>query len=399
MKSNNYKLLGGALIIVSLITLCYVIYRNSQKRYDSIVFSSKLMLSSLWDSYKRTYWTEGRTLDKQRNNITTSEGQSYTMLRAVWEDDKVTFDKTWEWTQQNLQKKENFLFAWIYGIKPDGSEGILTEQGGQNSATDADTDIAVALLFASQRWSETKYLEQAKQIINDMWNLEIVTVNNTPYMAADDLEKNATDVILINPSYLAPYAYRMFAKVDPSHDWNKIVDSSYEILEISSISLLDKNTSAGLIPDWIIMDKNTGQIKAPVNSNLTTNYSYDALRAPFRLALDWLWFKEPRAQAQLKRLYFLSQEWESKKTLGSVYSHDGQEISETEAPAFYTGALSYFFVVNPKLAEEVYKQKMESLYSSDYQTWKRPLSYYDDNWAWFGLALYNNALTNLFPLQ
>ena len=31
----------------------------------------------------------------------------------------------------------------------------------------------------------------------------------------------------------------------------------------------------------------------------------------------------------------------------------------------------------------------------DKQQWKNALSYYDDNWAWFGIALTQHALPNL----
>jgi hypothetical protein len=35
------------------------------------------------------------------------------------------------------------------------------------------------------------------------------------------------------------------------------------------------------------------------------------------------------------------------------------------------------------------------LFNPDTNTWKEELSYYDNNWAWFGIALYNNLLPNL----
>src|ERR1051326_6242308 len=102
----KYKTLGIALIVLAVLIFGYVTYHNSKKRQQAIIFSEKLMLSALWDAYKRNYWdsTSGRTLDKQRGGITTSEGQSYTMLRAVWMDDRPTFDKTWTWTQTNLKR-------------------------------------------------------------------------------------------------------------------------------------------------------------------------------------------------------------------------------------------------------------------------------------------------------
>src|SRR5438552_3895428 len=97
----RYKYLGIILIVVAIAAGTVVLYLNSRKREQPIVFSPKLMLNALWETYKHDYWdsTTGRTIDRQRNNVTTSEGQSYTMLRAVWQDDKGTFDKTWEWTK------------------------------------------------------------------------------------------------------------------------------------------------------------------------------------------------------------------------------------------------------------------------------------------------------------
>src|SRR5947209_2285702 len=99
------KTIGALLIIAGIILVTAVLYHNSQKRQQAILFSPHFVLNVLWESYKKNYWeaATGRTVDHQRSDVTTSEGQSYTMLRAVWEDDKPTFDKTWQWTQSSLK--------------------------------------------------------------------------------------------------------------------------------------------------------------------------------------------------------------------------------------------------------------------------------------------------------
>ena len=56
----------------------------------------------------------GRTLDPSQGGITTSEGQSYTMMRAVWSDDRATFDSSWQWTKDNLQRPDRLL-SWRFG--------------------------------------------------------------------------------------------------------------------------------------------------------------------------------------------------------------------------------------------------------------------------------------------
>ena len=397
----NYKTIGLTLIILAVLIFSYVAYHNSQKRQQAIIFSKKLMLSALWDTYKRNYWdpNSGRTLDKQRNGITTSEGQSYTMLRAVWQDDKPTFDKTWSWTEMNLKRPSDHLFSWLYGQKTDGSFGIISQQGGQNTATDADTDIALALAFAGQRWGNADYLQASKDIIGDIWQQEVVTINGTPYVVADNVEKNSPNSVLINPSYLAPYAYRLFAQLDPQHNWNAVIDSSYKILDESSKSPLDKASSAGLPPDWLVIDKQTGDIATSTNPTLTTNFGFDALRVPWRLAVDWQWYKDPRDKSILDSFNFLDREWQDKKMLDSTYTHDGQVVYTTESPSFYGGIIGYFIVSEPQIANDVYKNKLELLYSPDLQSWKQTLGYYDDNWAWFGLSLFNGQITNLIPLN
>jgi len=394
-----YKVLGVILIVIGAVIGITIIYNNSQQRQQGIVFAPRFMLNALWETYKEDYWdaSTGRTIDKQRGNITTSEGQSYTLLRAVWLDDKATFDLTWQWTKNNLQRTNDSLLSWLYGQKTDGSYGILTDQGGQNSASDADSDTALALLFASARWQHQSYKNEALRIIRAMWEHEVVTINGEPYFVANNLEKNSTTSAIINPSYLSPYAYKIFAVVDRQHAWNRVADSSYRILNEATTDSLDKNSSANLPPDWIVINVQTGKIQAAAGSGLTTNFSYDALRTPLRITLDWQWNGDSRAKSLLEKFSFLEKEWNKHQKIQAGYTHDGQPLSQTEVPAFYGGTIGYFMSTNPKLAENIYKNKLQALYNTDSQTWKTGMSYYDDNLAWFGLALYNNFLINLIP--
>ncbi len=394
------KIFGAFLILLAIVIFASVAYRNSKKSEQPVIFSPPFMLQALWGVYKNVYWdaTTGRTIDKQSNNITTSEGQSYTMLRAVWENDKPTFDKTWSWTQANLQHTNDHLFAWLYGTRSDGTTGILTDQNGQNSAADADSDIALALLFASSRWQDPSYAAAAKNIISDIWADEVVAVNNVPYLVADNLEKNSSTTVLIDPSYLAPYSYRIFAQVDSAHDWNALVQSSYSIIQQSMAYPLDKTTSANIPPDWVALDRQTGQLEAPNSSNAstTTDFGYDALRVPFRLALDYAWNHDSQDLQLLDDMGFLGQQWQANQKLDVTYGHDGSVVSDLEAPAMYGGTIGYFIDADSSQAANVYKNKLETLFSPDTESWKQAMSYYDDNWAWFGMALYNNQLPNLY---
>ncbi|MDP3958388.1 MAG: glycosyl hydrolase family 8 [bacterium] len=389
-----HKLAGALLIAAAAGIFIGVLYYQNENRGLPLVFSSRAMLKSLWSEYKQKYVdpATARTIDREQGDITTSEGQSYTLLRAVWMDDKQTFDRSFEWTKGHLERPDH-LFSWRYGTRPDGTMGVLPG-GGENSASDADTDIALALLFAWSRWGDERYLEEAKPVIDAIWKQEVVMVNGKPYLAANNLEKKAgTPHVLVNPSYFAPYAYRIFAGVDDRHPWEALVDTSYEVIAQSAALPTENGESAGLPPDWVHLDRKTGKLSHA--AGLSTHYGFDAMRIPFRLALDSLWFGEPRATETLERFRFLGEEWERRAALAAVYARDGAPVSPREAPAFYGGAIGYFMVADKDEFKEILKKKLVSLYNPDTDAWKLGMSYYDDNWAWFGLALAHEAIPDL----
>jgi endoglucanase len=391
------KIIGALLLVTALSIVLFVIYENSQRKHIPIVYSPQNMLDSLWETYKKDYWEAetGRTIDRQRDNVTTSEGQSYSLLRAVWQDDKQTFDKAWGWSREQLQREDK-LFSWLWGEKTDGTYGILTDENGQNSAADADSDIATALILAYSRWKDPEYLKAAEDIAEAIWEHEVVEISGRPYLASNNQEKlSSQSFVVINPSYFSPYAYRLFKIIDPGHDWDGVIATSYEILDKISVSPLDKTDSIVLPPDWVTIDRSTAGITIAQQEGHTTNFSYDALRVPWRIAMDYNWYNSGQAKDLLVKFSFLKDQWESQRVLYAAYSHDGNIISKIEAPAMYGGTIGYFGATDPELAEEVYKLKLQTLYNPDSQTWRKPLSYYDDNWAWFGLALYHGHLRNL----
>jgi hypothetical protein len=56
--------------------------------------------------------------------------------------------------------------------------------------------------------------------------------------------------------------------------------------------------------------------------------------------------------------------------------------------------------MDPSDAKQIYKTKLQTLYSPDQQAWKAPApGYYEDNWAWFGIALTQGALPNISEIH
>ncbi|MGH7336936.1 MAG: glycosyl hydrolase family 8, partial [Myxococcota bacterium] len=202
------------------------------------------MLAALWSSYEYRYIQDGRVISLDEDEITTSEGQSYGMLRAVWSRDRETFDQIWKWTKDHLRVRGDHLFAWKW------KDGVLDV----NSATDADTDIAMALILAARRFEAPDYEREALEVIRDIWELEILPAGNAFYPTAGDWTRR-DPIAVVHIGYLAPYAYQEFAKVDPEHPWDHVVDTSYAIL-----NWLFFESNLQFPPEKIYVDAKTGRV-------------------------------------------------------------------------------------------------------------------------------------------
>ncbi|MBI3887519.1 hypothetical protein HY310_00435 [Candidatus Microgenomates bacterium] len=381
------KYFGYFAVLLGVLIFLTVTYINSQIGNTPKPFSPNTIIISSWEKYKKQFInTDGRVIDYTQNSLTTSEGQSYALLRSVWVDDKQTFDLVWKWTFQNLKRPEDNLFGWKWGQKNDRTFGFL-ENGGNNTATDADADIALALILANRRWHQPVYLDAAKKIIPDIWKTDTATTSTgVRYLIAGNWAQNS-DRLIINPSYFSPYAWRIFAEVDTHNPWGDLITPAYNLLNQST------HTSSGLPPDWVMVNRHNGDLVTPDLPNLGTDYYFDAMRVPWRIYIDYQWNNEERARQFLvghfqKLLY----DYQTTNQLSTKYRHDGTPLTTQESPVMYATALSYFQVTNPALATKIYTQKILSLYSNDTNSFDAKLPYYDQNWLWFAVANYNNYL-------
>lgn len=344
------------------------------------------VIDTSWISYKKNFIKDGRTVDPQRKNITTSEGQSYALLRAVWMDDKETFDQVYSWTKDNLLQ-DNGMHAWKY------EDGKVADKG---FASDADQDIALALLFASKKWSNDSYRKDAQSLLNAIWDESVVTLKNEPYLIPGAWA-NKSNQLIINPSYLSPASYKIFAKADPTHEWNRLSENSYNVLTNCTNATLDGKRGL-LPPDWCAINKNTLRASQPTEEPKGVGFGYDALRVPWRIALDYQWHKDPKAKQYLSSLSVLGDEWNTNKKLSATYTHDGKVSDNYESVATYGGAIGYYMVTQPKVASIIYRDKILKKFYEDKgrSYFDDPNNYYSQNWGWFGSALVNKQLKNLW---
>ncbi|ADB73036.1 glycosyl hydrolase family 8 [Geodermatophilus obscurus] len=360
-----------------------------------MVASDKTVLTDLWRDYRQTHLEPGtgRTLVLQDGAVTTSQGQGDTMLRAVWMDDQETFAQSWQWTKDNLQR-DDALLASRFGERPDGSYGIQAELGGEDPVSGADVDVAFALLMAYSRWQEDDHLYDALPLIEAVWERSVVRVDGGPVLVASDSERDDAGQVLVTPASFAPYAFRVFARVDPQHDWPALVDNSYALLAQLADEPLDADRTAGLPPDRVSLDRRTGEFSA-VGGDVTTQSGRDALRLSWRLALDHAWYGDERALRLLEGQSVLADSWTDQGRLVAAYDRDGTPAVDRESPAVYGGAMGYFDTVRPDLADEVYADELLPLYDADSGDMAEQLSNDDANWVWFGMALHLDELPNL----
>ncbi|MBD1850233.1 glycosyl hydrolase family 8 [Leptolyngbya sp. FACHB-711] len=349
------------------------------------------LLRQSWTAYKQRFiQADGRVIDREANDRTVSEGQAYAMLRSVLANDPEMFALTLRWAEQNLQRRDgnelrDSLWAWKWGQNDQGEWGILDG----NFASDADIDAATALILAARRWNRPEYLTLAQAKLKDIWNDSTIVVmpggirsGTARHLLPGPIAsfQPQPNQVILNPSYAAPYAFRMFAQVDSERDWMSLVNSSYQLLEDSAAL-----SAAKLPSDWVVLNLTTGAFE-PVaeGSNLRSIYSFDAFRVWWRMALDAVWFEEPRAREYLRQhLSQLQQQWKSNRRIPARIDLAGNPIVSYEATSQYAMLYPAMRLIDPAMADEIRSQKLLPTYQNG--IWDNDSAYYVQNLAWFGL--------------
>jgi len=229
-----------------------------------------------YNSWKSTFVTSNgaggalRVQSPQHSGGTVSEGIGYGMIAAVYMYDRPTFDGLWGYAKQHLDS--NGLMNWQIS----SSGGIV----GMGSATDADEDIAWALLMASDQWSSVDYLNDARTVIDAIYGTAIAgdgTLKPDQY--------GGTNGTTYDPDYFSPAYYRVFARATDNPAWSGIIlDRNYTLTTTLS-------APKGLVPN----SSTTG------NPTATGTYGYNACRWLWRIAMDYCFNGEPRAKAILDK--------------------------------------------------------------------------------------------------
>jgi cellulose synthase (UDP-forming) len=327
-------------------------------------------LSALWSFYKYRYIQEGRVVSHDEGGMTTSEGQGYAMLRAVWSNDRATFDAVWRWTRTHLQTRPDRLLAWKW------KEHVLDT----NSATDADTDVALALVLASRRFLSPEYRDAALAMLDDIWRLEILQAGDRFLVTAGNWS-SAERYPTIHVAYLAPYAYQVFAGVDPRHPWQRLVRSSYQVLRELYVE-----KRLVLPPEIVWLDRRTGKILLEhPETRVRAAFGYDSVPIFWRVALDAAWFGRSEGALRRQMLRPLAEEWNRNRRLRDRYDTTGKPLSELDGLPHLASAHALALVEDRDLAAEIRRDRLDGLWEHALAGEETP--YYLHNWLWFDRAL------------
>jgi endo-1,4-beta-D-glucanase Y len=317
-----------------------------------------------WNTYKtKMIVAAGGGMRVQRpenGNDTVSEGIAYGMIFAVYMGDKATFDGLWGYEKQHRDGKG--LMHWHI----DANGGTV----GQGAATDADEDMAFALIMADKQWGG--YASDASTQVAAILNNEVSSGN---ILLPDDSGNMGTDV---NPSYFAPAYYRLFATYNSR--WMSVVDQSYTMLNRCA------NATTGLVPDWCTQSGGT--------SSRGSRYSYDATRTPFRIAQDACWNNESRAVAYLAKVAAFFNGL-GPTNIKDGYNTDGSSPGANGAVMSFEGPAATSAMPSGTTYAEFMRQVYTRVAVSVKGGTSSAYNYYNGSWGLMTLMLMTGNLTPL----
>ena len=249
---------------------------------------ARVIWSSSTDSH--CYIDEAQGTNMYKRGCTVSEGVGYGMLISVFREDWETYNGIWNYSKGYRNSK----YASGNGLMPWLTNTFSFDIGDQASATDADLDIAASLVIAYYKTGNQEYLADAIKLATAIWDNEVNPANLLIYSGDTPMWKSADPVY--NLSYFSPVALRLFAAVDPAHNWTGVLDAMYAYMKMV------QDGGTGVFPDW----SNTAGVAAkPGNRSADATYwtfNKESVRIPWRIAWDYYWFQDERALAILTKL-------------------------------------------------------------------------------------------------
>jgi endo-1,4-beta-D-glucanase Y len=267
---------------------------------------------------------DARVRYPETDNDTRSEGVGYGMVIAAYMGDQETFDGLWRYYQRT---STNGLMNW----RRNGCDG--NGGGADNgSAADADIDAALAVIVAERQFPGNGYAAEAGEILGAIrgqlfdGGCQGVLLAGNQFAQCD----------CINPSYIPPAYYVAYGSVEQQAFWDQARDASYDYFNAA------RNPQTGLVPAWSRSDGNTQLGCSPqvAGGGQTFEYQADAARTPWRVATDYQWTGDTRAQDFLQSIGGFASSQQPMR-IRDRYTLQGQPANGNELSSHELGRNTY----------------------------------------------------------
>jgi endo-1,4-beta-D-glucanase Y len=248
------------------------------------------LLNTHWAAWKSRITANGAGMNAKRvlydpahPTATSSEGQGYGMIMAVYFADQDTFDRLYQYVITHRTPINTGLMCWL--LDANGNPITANMSRGDWAATDGDEDIAFSLIAAASKWGKSSnatfnfdYMSEAKNIANNLMLhcVSYAAPNNFIFSSADHGANTSPDYNN-NPSYYSPAWYRLFEEATGDTNWSQVIDRSFKTLWLSS------QMGTKLIPNWCKVDGSKS------DGHDDYYYGYESFRVPWRCGIDYSW--------------------------------------------------------------------------------------------------------------
>ncbi|MCI5910643.1 MAG: glycosyl hydrolase family 8 [Oscillospiraceae bacterium] len=339
---NTFIFISAASMLLTLTpSYAYAASSETNLSSDTISFYSKWKDKYIQknpysneDEYYVLYSEETYADTKTETAVTVSEAHGYGMLitASMSDYDKNAhqiFDGMYRFYREHTSGISENLMAWQ---QSDNGKALINSDG-DDSASDGDIDIAYSLLMADKIWGsdgDINYRQSAVDIINDIMKYEVNktdwTIQLGDWVYGED-ESSKYYSATRSSDFIMQY-FPVFAEFTGDKRWLDVYDKTYEI-----ITEFTEKYNTGLLPDFIIKDKNNNFVAAPADfleSENDGSYYYNSCRCPWRIGMDYLINKEPRALKYAESLSgFLSKSTNNNpEEIMAGYTVDGKPIED-----------------------------------------------------------------------
>jgi endo-1,4-beta-D-glucanase Y len=334
----------------------------------------------LWQAYANRFISnDGRVLDPQGGDRTTSEGQSYALFFSLVNNDRARFNKLLTWTESNLAANDlgSHLPAWNWGKGKDGHWGVLDP----NSASDSDLWIAYDLIEAGRLWNDAHYASLGHSLAALVARREVTDMPGFgPAVLPAPVGFKLQRTWILNPAYTPLFILNRLATVEPEGPWSNVA------MEIPS--LLSRSDRNGFAMDWVCYTPGKGFTPCLKNGQETDQAlgSYEAIRV--YLWTGMLSDSNPAKASILKALPGMNIYLEKHSAPPEKVNLDGVPLNGDGPVGFSAALLPYLssFSDQAAVAQQLARIKSQldeksNLYGPGYGTGP---TYYDQNLVLFG---------------